>query len=254
MTVVHEPPRTLVGPFKVLDASRADVIEAIATRLGDGIVAFALHVGGLNHANHTRYVDAMNSADLTYADGAAVVTLARLAGARRIERAATTDIGLPVLRRAAEHLGRPVRVALLGGPPGLAERAAARIARTEPAEVVLTADGYQQDYDAVLATLRARGADVVFVGMGMPTEARFVTLHREALAGTSVLTCGGWFGFLAGEERRAPRALQRAGLEWVYRLGQSPTRLRTRYVVGLLTWACLMPLQARSRWVREHIW
>lgn len=253
MTVV-QPARTLVGPFKICDATREEVIETIASRVHEGIVAFALHVGGLNHANHEGYVDAMNSADVTYADGAAVVTLARLAGARRIERAATTDIGLPVVRRAAAHLGRPVRVALLGGPPGLAERAAARITATEPAEVVLTVDGYQPDYAAVLTRLRRLEADIVFVGMGMPREARFVTVNREAFAGMTVLTCGGWFGFLAGEERRAPQTVQRAGLEWAYRLSQAPDRLRRRYTLGLITWACLAPLQARSRWVRDYAW
>jgi N-acetylglucosaminyldiphosphoundecaprenol N-acetyl-beta-D-mannosaminyltransferase len=47
-----------------------------------------------------------------------------------------------------------------------------------------------------------------------------------------VLTCGGWFGFLAGEERRAGRALKRSGLEWVARLSQSPRKLGPRYIHG----------------------
>ena len=61
------------------------------------------------------------------------------------------------------------------------------------------------------------------------------------------MTCGGWFGFVVGDEQRAPEWMQRIGMEWTWRLAQSPRRLAKRYALGAVRTAQLVPVQVRSR-------
>ncbi|WP_157936936.1 WecB/TagA/CpsF family glycosyltransferase [Geodermatophilus chilensis] len=230
-----------VGPFDVVDLSRAQLAEAlveawaVATR---PIRVFALHVGGLNRARDAAFVALLDDAEWCYADGASVVLVARAAGARHIQRAPTTDLAHAVLDLVAARAGGEVTFAMVGGPAGLADRAARRLEAEHPARCVFTSDGFRSDWAPVLEQLKNARPDVVFVGMGMPREAEWVSAHVDSLAPGLVMTCGGWFGFLAGEESRAPAVFQRHGIEWVWRLVQSP-RLLSRYARGALTTAHL---------------
>jgi exopolysaccharide biosynthesis WecB/TagA/CpsF family protein len=70
---------------------------------------------------------------------------------------------------------------------------------------------------------------------------------RDHLPSTVVLTCGGWFGHVAGDERRAPRLLRRSGLEWIARMAQQPRRLGPRYAKGLVSTAAVAVEQQRRR-------
>jgi len=230
--------RVDVGSLAVDDLTCAEVVDA-AARLAAGprstpARAYALHVGGLNHRMNQLFVDEMRAADLVYADGGSVVLLAKLAGARRIERASTTDVGWDILRAFAREHGRPARLALIGGPAGLADRAGAVLEAAGVGKVVLASDGYAEDWAHVLARLDDNPVDICIVGMGAPREMLWVRSWYELLPKALILTCGGWFGFLTGDEKRAPRLLRRPGLEWVARLAQSPRRLAVRYAQGLL--------------------
>lgn len=230
-----------VGPFEVVDLSRRQLAEALvadwaaATR---PIRVFALHVGGLNRERDADFVALLSDAEWCYADGASVVLVARAAGARDIQRAPTTDLAHAVLDLVAARAGGEATFAMLGGPPGLADRAARRLEAEHRARCVYTSDGFRSDWTPVLEELKGARPDVVFVGMGMPREAQWVSAHVDSLAPGLVMTCGGWFGFLAGEESRAPAIVQRHGIEWVWRLVQSP-RLLSRYTRGTLTTARL---------------
>lgn len=236
-----------VGPFSVADATTADLLAAVRAAVGTKYVAMAVHVGGLNNRRDESFVRYLHEADIVYADGASVVALAKVAGARRMERAATTDIGLPMIRVVADALQRPARVAIVGGEPGVASSAGREIESQAPARVVFATHGFHADYVAILQTLRELEPDVLVVGMGMPREARWVSDHLDELPPTLVMTCGGWLGFLAGNERRAPKWMQQLGLEWFYRLSQSPTRLLARYLSGMVGVASLLPAQFRLR-------
>src|SRR4051794_2417435 len=243
-------PVVTVGPFHVMDATRAGFVKRVVwlTRSVSGpVLVYALHVGGLNARADQSFVEAMSRAALVYADGGSVVWLARLAGARVIERAPTTDVGWDVLRALAADLGRKPRLALVGGPAGLAERAAQVLTADAPVEVVLTEHGYHHDWSAVLTALRGASPDVVLVGFGAPAEMIWCEQHRDALPSALVLTVGGWFGHLVGDEQRAPRLLRRSGVEWIARLAQSPRRLGPRYARGLYSSAAMSVPAWRQR-------
>jgi N-acetylglucosaminyldiphosphoundecaprenol N-acetyl-beta-D-mannosaminyltransferase len=243
-----------VGPFTVGDLNYSEVVSA-AVKLADGnrgrpARAYALHVGGLNHRQDADFVEEMRAAELVYADGGSIVLLAKLAGARRLQRTPTTDIGWDVLRAVGERLGRPARLALVGGPPGLANRAGAALEDGGAGMVVFESDGFQEDWEPVLDRLVAANADVCLVGMCAPREMLWVRTWYHRLPHTLVLTCGGWFGFLAGDERRAGALLRRPGLEWIARVAQSPRRLGGRYARGAISAGVVAVQTLGDRWRR----
>ena len=95
------------------------------------------------------------------------------------------------------------------------------------------ADGY---FSPEQALARARdvaesGADILFVAMGVPRQEYFIEEQWENFGARVVIGVGGSFDVIAGLRRRAPSYIQRAGLEWAYRLVQEPRRLFRRYLV-----------------------
>jgi N-acetylglucosaminyldiphosphoundecaprenol N-acetyl-beta-D-mannosaminyltransferase len=227
-----------VATLRVADLTRGE-LRSLASECSRGHprIWIALHVGSLREAVAPSYSAAVNSADVRYADGVSIVALARLAGAKRIARYPTTDLGVDLLEIVAEVTGRPVRISLLGGPEGLAEKAAKRLETNGKSVCVSVHNGYSDAWHRTLQEIRTSHPDVLFVGLGVPFEHLFVTERRSELPPCLVVTCGGWFGFLAGHEVRAPVWMQKWGLEWVFRLLQQPKRLFRRYVVGSLFFA-----------------
>lgn len=241
-----------VGPYRLLDLDKRDLVAAIADTAvaqhgSKATVAFACHVGGLNLRREREFVNAMQGADLVYADGVSVIALMKLAGATSVERHPTTDLGWETIEALHERLGRPVRVALLGGPEGLAARAGEVMAAEEHIDVVHTEHGYHSDWAPVLERIGKVDYDVLVVGLGMPAEALWTARHVAKLPNALVLTCGGWFGYIVGEEKRAPEWMRNSGLEWVARIAQSPGRLWKRYATGALSTVAMVPTALRGR-------
>lgn len=227
-----------VGPFAVVDCPAGALADDLAQTVVQRLV-YALHIGGLNAAHDQVFVEAMRRADLIYADSASVSILARHCGAVCIERAPTTDLGWDVIRRMSREQSRNVRVVLIGGTDATVRLASRALEDHGPVEVVGCINGYADNYTDFLRQVRAARPDILFVGMGMPLEARWVDAQRDLLPECLVMTCGGWFGFLAGEEPRCPSWMSRVGLEWLYRLRLNPRRLAPRYMRGLYTFATI---------------
>jgi N-acetylglucosaminyldiphosphoundecaprenol N-acetyl-beta-D-mannosaminyltransferase len=244
-------PGVRVGPFEVSDLTSSDVVQELVRLVGPPsghpARAFALHVGGLVARRDGGFVRAMNDAELVYADGASVVLIAKAAGARRISRSSTTDIGWDVLRGLTALRGEPPVVSIVGGRPGLAAEALDVLVQAGVARAGVTDHGYHDDWTETLRALRERPADVLVVGLGAPQEMLWVSQHHGELVAGLVLTCGGWLGFLVGAEARAPAWAQRLSLEWAFRLGQDPRRLASRYTRGAGATAilCLLALFRR---------
>lgn len=251
MTTHLHPSEVEVGPFWVSDLPKATLIKKMVElslpEHNRTALAFALHVGGLNSRRDRDFVTAMRRADIVYADGGSVVWLAKLARAHHIERAPTTDLGWEVLRGFVENTGRLPRVALIGGPPGLAARAKDVLVTAGVAEVVHVDHGYHASWAEPLSELREADPDVTIIGLGAPREMVWCEEHRAALPSGLVLTCGGWFGHLVGDEKRAPRLLRRSGLEWIARVVQAPTRLGPRYIRGVVVTAALATKTVQRR-------
>lgn len=167
---------------------------------------------------------------VTYPDGYGVVRELQMRGVHDASRLATTDIVHPLAREAATQ---EWRVALFGARPGVAERAALALERTAPGiNIVGMWDGYSGGPS--VADLEDARPDLLLVAIGAPAQERWsyeVALHAGVPA---IVTCGGLFDFLAGDKRRAPMWMQRAGLEWAFRVMLEPRRLIRRYLEGNL--------------------
>ena len=231
-----------VGPFAVADLGYSEAVSAaadLAIDPADWRRFYALQVGGLNARSDGTFVDEMNDAELVCADGGSVVLLARMAGARHIERTPTTDAGWDVLAEVGRRLGRRPRTALVGGEHDVVLAAAEALEAAGACDAVQVEHGFHSDWSAVIDRLVAAKPDVIVLGLGAPMEMLWVREHRAELPPCLVMTCGGWFGFLAGTESRAPRLLRKSGLEWIARVAQAPTRLLPRYARGFASFAAL---------------
>lgn len=193
-------------------------------------VAVGVNAHVCNLAKRDRELHEFLSRSETYADGQSVVWAARLLGGYLPERLATTDIAWPVLRAAASA---ELPVYFLGADEGIARTAADRLRSQIPGLRIRTHHGYFSDDESapVIADIRDHGTRILFVGMGDPRQQRWVQQHLGDLP-PAVLTCGGLFDWLSGSNRRAPKWMIGAGLEWLWRLMLEPRRLARRYLLG----------------------
>lgn len=182
----------------------------------------------------------LDDADLIVADGMPLIWASRLGGTPLPERVA----GSSLIWSLSAGLGRDRRsIFVIGGSPRAddtkdgATRAADRLAAACPglriAGTLCPPFGFQRD-KAAYADLCAKVADakpdMVFVGLGFPKQERVVARLRPLLPGSWFIGCGAAVNFVAGDVERAPRWMQRTGLEWAHRLGTDPRRLAGRYL------------------------
>lgn len=171
----------------------------------------------------------VDRAALVVADGQPLVWCAPLFGARLPERVAGIDLLDALCERA---VCEDLRVYLLGGTPRVVSASASSLRRRYPGLRLDFSDGYFQPRQAgARADAVARsGADILFVGMGVPLQERFIEEQWSRLGVSMAIGVGGSFDVLAGERKRASPRLQAWGLEWLVRLAQEPRRLLPRYL------------------------
>jgi exopolysaccharide biosynthesis WecB/TagA/CpsF family protein len=129
----------------------------------------------------------------------------------------------------------PLRVAMIGGKPGVAERAARSLSLQDPRHSFgPTLHGFADAAatGAWLDTLVKSPVDVILVAMGNPTQELWISENVTSAHGTIAIGVGALFDFAAGDVSRAPEFVRKLRLEWAYRLAQEPRRLFKRYIVG----------------------
>jgi len=175
------------------------------------------------------------------ADGTPIVWASRLAGTTLPERVTGSDLASS-LPAAAARAG--LSVFLLGGNPGVAAAAAVRLEARYP-ELGRVGfhcppfgfESHPSEMERIRAALRGARPSLVLVGLGFPKQERLIRALRSEMPETWFVGVGVSLSFLAGEQHRAPVALQRLGLEWMHRLWHEPRRLFRRYVVQGLPFA-----------------
>jgi N-acetylglucosaminyldiphosphoundecaprenol N-acetyl-beta-D-mannosaminyltransferase len=183
--------------------------------------------------------------ELITADGQAVVWASRLLGDPLPARVAGIDLMLELLALAER---RGYRVYLLGARADVLEQAVARVRERHPRLVIA---GWHHGYfslaeeRSVAAAIRAARPDLLFVAMSSPRKEYFLGRWARAIDVPFSMGVGGAIDVVAGVTHRAPRALQRLGLEWAFRLAQEPRRLFRRYLVTNLEF---VGLTARELW------
>ncbi|MDQ2853397.1 MAG: WecB/TagA/CpsF family glycosyltransferase, partial [Chloroflexota bacterium] len=171
------------------------------------------------------------SQGLVQPDGMPLVWLGRAAG-RPVERVCGPDF-MPALIEHGIAAGRTHF--FYGGAPGVPEALAARLLDTYPGLRVAGAMSPPfrplsvDEESSVIDAINAAKPDYVWVGLGTPKQDLWLAANRSRLQASALLAVGAAFDLLAGRRRRAPRWMQRTGMEWIYRLAMEPRRLASRY-------------------------
>jgi exopolysaccharide biosynthesis WecB/TagA/CpsF family protein len=228
------------------DATVARVVCAAHQSQPLAISALAVHglmTGALDRTHRYR----LNRLDLVVPDGQPVRwALNRLYGVALPDRVYGPQLMLQI---CAEAAAQNLPIFLFGGSPALLTRLASQlekkfaglsIAGTRPSCFrTLTL----RERDALIDEIRCSGAKITFVGLGCPRQEVFVYELRDAVR-MPLLAVGAAFNFHAGQLAQAPAWMQRAGLEWLFRLASEPARLWRRYLLLNPLYLLLVGLQA----------
>ncbi len=174
-------------------------------------------------------------ADMVVADGMPVIWGSRFVGKPLPQRVAGSDLFPALASRAAAE---DVSIFLLGGSPTTADRSKEIFELRHPnIRVVGTycpEMGFEKDdaeNERIVSMIRKAETDLLFVGLGSPKQEKWIVDHHQACGTKLCIGVGISFSFLCGDVDRAPRWIQRLGLEWAHRLVQEPSRLWRRYLI-----------------------
>jgi len=170
--------------------------------------------------------------EIVNADGASMVMAAKILGVDIEERVAGVDL-MWELCGLAERNGHSIY--LLGAQPEVVDKAADVLSSHYPAlRISGLHDGYfsEQQFDSVISEVSSASPDIVFVGITSPKKELLIERFRKAGVVGVFVGVGGSFDVVSGKIARAPRWVQKANLEWFFRMTKEPKRLLRRYVVG----------------------
>jgi exopolysaccharide biosynthesis WecB/TagA/CpsF family protein len=230
-----------IGGLQIARVTRSDlaklmVVQCLAHRKRPGSkpkLVFAANGQVISLAatdpQFRRYHD---MADLIHADGQPVVFMSKwITRAPIPERSAVTDFFHDAASAARAN---GLSMYFLGGHEDVNARCAEIMRKLYPG---LKIAGRQHGYfsrgeePALCKRINATGADIVWVGLGVPLEQAFCVRNRDRLHAGWLVTSGGCFNYVTGDYGRAPDWMQRVGLEWLYRLWREPRRLFLRYAL-----------------------
>jgi N-acetylglucosaminyldiphosphoundecaprenol N-acetyl-beta-D-mannosaminyltransferase len=193
----------------------------------------------------------INRCDLVNADGMPVVWASRMLGTPLKERVAGIDLFEALMVRAAE---RGWRVFLLGAREEVVAKVRS-IYETRHPELVIAGhrNGYWRpgEEEAVAEQVRAARADLLFVAISSPMKERFLGRWQAHMRVPFAMGVGGSFDVAAGLVKRAPRWMQRTGLEWFYRFLQEPRRMFRRYFVDDMAFFGMLGSELAARRMRH---
>lgn len=171
-----------------------------------------------------------NRSALTVPDGMGTVWFLRALG-HRAGRVYGPDLLLAACQRG---LPQGWRHYFLGGAPGVAENLITKLVSMHPGLQIagtlspIVGERGESSPDVIEAINTAK-ADIVWVGLGSPKQEYCMAAHRDKLNAPVLVGVGAAFDFLSGAKPQAPEWVQRAGLEWLFRLLTEPRRLWRRY-------------------------
>ena len=225
--------RLAVHPVTLTGAVR-HIVGMIAAKRGGFVVTPNVdHVCLVEHDEELRSI--YGRADLVLTDGQPLVWLARALRTPVPEKVSGSDITIPLLRAVRDE---DRSVYLLGSTDAVCRDLRRELAHLVPGLRIVGAASpmfdpatNDADFVAALDEACAETPDLLLLALGSPKQeyaiGRYVDRYRPVVA----IGVGATFDFLVGKQKRAPKWMSDAGLEWVFRLSQNPKRLWRRYLV-----------------------
>jgi N-acetylglucosaminyldiphosphoundecaprenol N-acetyl-beta-D-mannosaminyltransferase len=229
--------RELLGiPLAMTNYGQAmDVMDGMVARRERGYVcATAVHAVMVGQ-NDEEMGDALRGSTLIVPDGMPLVWASNLLGEKLQDRVYGPELMLRYCERSRD---RGHRVFLYGGRDqgSLAQLALNLRLRFPGIQIV---GGYsppfrpltREDDDEIAERINAATPDVVWVGIGVPKQEKWMARMRDRIEAPVIAAVGAAFDFHAGRVSMAPQWMQDRGLEWTYRIAQEPRRLLPRYLI-----------------------
>lgn len=212
-----------VTPFSMEEAV-SFLMDRIAKKMPTQVVTANAEIIMMAR-NDKRYGTLLQQADLVLADGAGTVWAGRTLGYEVPERVAGFDLFVELIKKSAEE---GIKLYFFGAAPGIAEAAKAKAEMLAPGvSIVGTRNGYfsETDIEEIIDEINASGAQILFAALGAPKQEYWLRDHAKQLRPLIRIGLGGSFDVLAGKTTRAPHWMQKASLEWLYRLYKEPSRI-----------------------------
>jgi N-acetylglucosaminyldiphosphoundecaprenol N-acetyl-beta-D-mannosaminyltransferase len=175
------------------------------------------------------------ASDLVLVDGTPMMWAAQYLGSPLPGRVSGSDL-VPAFCRVAAQMG--YRIFLLGGAPGVADRAKCWLESRNPGLKIVGTyappmgfEQVAQENAHIVAMVTHAKPDVLFAALGPGKQEKWLYRFRTELRVSVSMGIGSSFDDLAGRLKRAPMWMQKAGLEWTFRLAQEPRRLWHRYLI-----------------------
>jgi N-acetylglucosaminyldiphosphoundecaprenol N-acetyl-beta-D-mannosaminyltransferase len=249
--------RLMGAPMGVV--TEASAVQAIvdAADMGQGLWTITANLDHIRrYHNDPMQKELIDEADLVVADGMPLIWASRLAGDPLPERVSGSSMVWSICEVAC---ARRQSVFLLGGNPGVAERAAKIFCDSYPGlEIVGTAcprlgfENNEQELSGIQRRIVKAAPQIIFVALGFPKQDLLIRTLRGALPGASFLGVGISFSYATGDLSRPPSWICNIGFEWAYRLWQEPKSILVqRYVVDGLPFALQLLMSAVAYRVRR---
>ena len=210
-------PLTMQEAVSVLEKSIANGEQAFVVTANAEIIMMCQQ-----DADYKKIVS--QDAQLVLPDGAGAVWAGRYLGYKVPERVAGFDLYCNLLKEAA---AKGYKAYFFGGSPGVAEAAKAKSEELYPGvQVVGCRNGYfkEEESQAIIEEINTSGADMLFAALGAPKQEKWLVRYRDQLKPKILMGIGGSFDVFAGKMERAPKWMQDASLEWLFRLYKQPSR------------------------------
>ena len=245
--------------FDVSSRGRAGDIDAAWSLIGNRsktcryIACLNPHSAHVASSDH-EFTAALRSAEILIPDGIGVILAARLASVRIPERVTGFDLFEGICRRANEEGGRSFF--FLGASDEVLTKIVSRLNQEFPR--IRVAGTYSppfkdafsdEENEEMCRQINESGADLLWVGMTAPKQEKWLCEHAPELRVPLAGAIGAAFDFYAGTRRRAPQWIQKAGLEWAFRLAIEPSRMWRRYFLS----SPLFMLQAGRQSLRNML-
>lgn len=183
----------------------------------------------------------LNQADLCIPDGIGLVWASRWLGQPIPERVPGSELVYKLAEAAAAH---SFSLFLLGAEPGVAKQAGAILQAQYPGLSIAGTYAGSPDPtedETICRLINQSGANLLYVAYGAPQQDKWIDRNRGRLSTVRVaIGVGGALDFITGKRIRAPRWMQKLGLEWLYRLWQEPWRWRRMMALPRFVWAVLV--------------
>lgn len=206
----------------VTSSSEEDILQYILLRLQSKDAKTAIFTPNpeiVVRAYHNKvYQDVLKSAQVMLPDGVGLLWAGKILGKPLKSRITGVDF---MEKLCLEASRRGLTVGFVGGRERIAERTAECLKKRYPGLTVAYATS-----ELKVESLKLKVVDILFVALGAPKQEEWIHERLPEIHARCAMGVGGAFDYISGEVSRAPKGMQKVGLEWMYRLVRQPWRWR----------------------------